>query len=174
MKDAIVKKLGLVLLMCSIAAVLLAGCDGGAGGSATPTAAPAASYPQGRIITADQGGDTLSVIDVATDKVVATVKTGSQPHHVLASPDSKTLWVTLYKENRLQVFDAATLQPLGDVDVGASNDDLAFSPDGTRLYVSLGTSDKVAVVDTAARKLLTTVAVGRTPHGVRVRPDGAE
>jgi YVTN family beta-propeller protein len=167
-----VKKTGLIFAICCGLAVALAGC--GAGGGAPPTGATTASYPQGRIITADQGGDTLSVIDVATDKVVATVPTGSQPHHVLASPDGKTLWVTLYKENRLQVFDAATLQPLADVDVGGANDDLAFSPDGKRLYVSMGAANQVAVVDTAARKLLTTVGVGRTPHGVRVRPDGAE
>lgn len=114
------------------------------------------------------------MIDVATDKVVATVKTGSQPHYVLAGPDGKTLWVTFYKENRLQVFDAATLQPVGDVDVGGANDELAFSPDEARLYVSRGSNDQVAVVDTTARKLLTTVSVGRTPHGVQVRPDGAE
>jgi YVTN family beta-propeller protein len=80
--------------------------------------------------------------------------------------DGKTLWVTLYKENRLQVFDATTLQEVASIDVGAPSDDLTFSPDGSRLYASLGTTDAVAVVDAATRQLVTKVGVGRTPLGV--------
>jgi YVTN family beta-propeller protein len=168
-----VKKL-LPLFALSCLLLLLAGCDAGGGGAATATPAPVASSPRGRIVTANQGADSLSVIDVATDTVIATVKTGSQPHHVVPSLDGKTLWVTLYKENRLQVFDATTLQEVASIDVGAPSDDLTFSPDGSRLYASLGTTDAVAVVDAATRQLVTKVGVGRTPHGVKVRPDGKE
>lgn len=164
--------------LCSFLALgcllLLAACDSGSGGSAATPTPLTTSSPQGRIVIADQGGDALSVIDVATDTLIATVKTGAQPHHVVPSADGKELWVTLYKENRLQVFDSTTLQEVASVDVGASSDDLTFSPDGSRLYASLGSSDTVAVVDAAAHKLLTTIGVGRTPHGVKVRPDGKE
>src|SRR6478672_10682006 len=114
-----------------IAGLALAGCDSGGGGAASPTPAAPAGSPQGRIVTADQGSDSLSVIDVATDKVVATIKTGSQPHHVVPGPDGKTLWATLYKENHLQVFDATTLQQIATVEIGAPSDDLTFSPDGS-------------------------------------------
>ena len=160
-----------LLLAALIVGPLLAGCDQSGSAGSTTGAALAAS-PQGRIAVADQGSDSLSVIDIATDRVIASPKTGSQPHHVVASVDGKELWTSLYKENYLQVFDAVTLQPLATVDVGAPSDDLTFSPDGSRLYVSLGTTDAVAGVDPVARKLITTVGVGHIPHGVRVRPDG--
>jgi len=160
-----------VLLL--LAAPVLAAC-----GDEThePTAAQVSvqtqSTPQGRILTANQASNTVSLIDVATDTAYGTVATGSQPHHVLGTPDGKEFWVTLYGENRLQVFDPVSLKEVASVDVGAPNDDLNFSPDGTRVYVSLGTTDALAVVDVPNRKLLQTVPVGKTPHGVRVTPDG--
>jgi YVTN family beta-propeller protein len=148
---------------------LLAGC-----GEQSASGAADHPTPQGRIFTANQGANSLSAIDVATNAAYATVPTGDSPHHVVASPDAKELWVTLYKANHLQVFDAATLKEIGQVDVGGPSDDLAFAPDGKRLYVSMGQDNQLAVIDTAARKLVTKVGVGQTPHGVKVRPDGKE
>ncbi len=149
----------------------LAACDGGAAGPATPAAH---TNPDGRIMTADQGANTVSVIDVATNSVIGTVPTGASPHHVVGTPDGREFWVTLFKENRMQVFDSATLKEIGSVDLGGSSDDLTFAPDGKRLYASMGQANMVAVIDPVARKLLTKIAVGRIPHGIKVRPDGAE
>src|SRR4051794_27904602 len=86
----------------------LAGC-GDDGESAAKTAEREFQTPQGRVITANQAANNLSLIDVATDRAYATIVTGASPHHVLATPDGKELWVTLYGENRLQVFDPQTL-----------------------------------------------------------------
>lgn len=159
-----------IAILFVISCIVLAAC----GDSGTPTANQQGNAtPDGRIFTANQAANTISVIDVATDQPFGAVATGAQPHHVLGTPDGKEFWVTLYGENRLQVFDAATLKEITSVDVGASNDDLTFSPDGKRLYTSLGKGDAVAVVDVEAKKLLSTVPVGKTPHGVRVTPDGA-
>jgi YVTN family beta-propeller protein len=150
----------------------IAGCGGEREETASEAATRDFQTPQGRIVTANQTANNLSVIDVATDKAYATIVTGQQPHHVLSTPDGRELWTTLYGENRLQVFDAKTLKEVASVDVGASNDDLTFDPSGKRVYVSLGSENSVAVVDVATRKLLGKVKVGKTPHGVKVSPDG--
>ena len=163
------KKLASILLLSCLLPAVLAGCDSGAGGA---TALPAS--PQGRIALVNQDSNTLSVIDVATDAVIATVPIGAQPHHVVVSPSGKELWITLYKENRLQILDAGTLREVGSVALESPSDDLVFSNDGVRLYVSLGTANTVLVVDPAARTILSKLEVGRVPHGVKVRPDGKE
>src|SRR5205823_12808210 len=151
----------LVVLLCG----LLAGCEGSVASSepASKTAIRDFPTPQGRILTANQGANSVTLIDVATDPAYGTVPTGQQPHHVLATPDGKEFWVSLYKENRVQVFDAKTLAEAASVDVGGSNDDLAFDPQGRRLYVSLGQNNSIAVVDVPARKLVQTVKVGTVP-----------
>ena len=154
--------------------MLMAGCEGSVASSepASKSAIRDFPTPQGRILTANQGANSVSLIDVATDTAYGTIPTGQQPHHVLATPDGKEFWVSLYKENRVQVFDAKTLAEVASVDVGGSNDDLAFDPQGRRLYVSLGQNNAIAVVDVAAHKLVQTVKVGSVPHGVKVTPDG--
>jgi YVTN family beta-propeller protein len=164
----------LALSLLMLVGVLASACAPGE--ERQETAAEAAvkqmPTPDGRILTADQASDTISLIDVATNNVYGSVRTGSQPHHVVATPDGKEFWVSLYGENRVQVFDSGNLTEVASVDVKASNDDLAFDPQGKMLYISLGKDDAVAVVDVQARKLVQTVKVGHTPHGVRVTPDG--
>lgn len=168
------KNTSLLVLACAFAIAVLAGCD--MGGASSEPASKAAirdmSSPQGRILTANQGANSVTLIDVATDSAYGTVPTGEQPHHVAATPDGAEFWVTLYKENRLQVFDPKTLQEKASVDVGGSNDDITFDPAGKRAYVSLGAANAVAVVDVASKKLLKTVKVGTVPHGLKVTPDG--
>src|SRR5215217_4095324 len=102
---------------------LLAGC----GGEPAANGVPDHPTPQGRIMTANQGANSLSVIDVATNEAYATVPTGNSPHHVVATPDAKEVWVTLYKDNHVQVFDAATMKEIGQVDLGGPSDDLTFA-----------------------------------------------
>jgi len=164
----------LALLMAVVPAMLMmAACDSGpTQQTAGQAAVQGMPTPDGRILTANQASNTVSIIDVATDTAYGSVGTGSQPHHVVATPDGKQFWVSLYGENRVQAFDASTLKEVGSVDLGAVNDDLTFSPDGKRLYVSLGKNDGLAVVDTENLKLLQTVPVGKVPHGVKVSPDG--
>src|SRR5437667_817277 len=116
-----------IIVSLLVGLVSVAGCDGSASSEpASKAAIRNTTTPQGRILTANQGANSVSVIDVATDTAYGTLPTGEQPHHVVATPDGKEFWVSLYKENRVQVFDAASLAESASVDVGASNDDLAF------------------------------------------------
>ena len=161
-----------VLIMALVPVLLVTACGGARQETAAEVAARTFPTPLGRVLTANQAANTVTLIDVATNTAYASIPTGQQPHHVVATPDGREFWVTLYGENRLQVFDASTLKEVASVDVGASNDDLTFDPEGKMLYVSLGKSDAVAIVDVLARKLVTTVRVGRAPHGVKVTPDG--
>jgi YVTN family beta-propeller protein len=164
------RKTGIITLVALALTLVLSAC----GEPEEPSASQSLPSPDGRILTANQAANTITILDVATDRTFGSVATGQQPHHVAATPDGKEFWVTLYGENRLQVFDSATLKEIASVDVGAVNDDLMFDPQGKRLYVSLGNNNSVAVVDVAARKLLQTVPVGKTPHGLRVTPDGSK
>src|SRR3954454_11756259 len=125
---------GYLIVLLVALSVLLAGC----GGESAANGASNHPTPQGRILTANQGANSLSVIDVATNEAYATVPTGNSPHHVVATPDAKEFWVSLYKDNFVQVFDAATMKEIGRVDIGGPSDDLTFAPDGKRLYVSMG------------------------------------
>ena len=126
----------------------------------------------GQSLHSRRGGSRGSVVDVATNRKLDTIRTGESPHHVAVSPDGAQLWVTQYGEDSVGVFDTATHRSLGSVELGGPSDDLGFSRDGAALYITMGKNDVLAVVDVRARKVLTKIPVGRAPHGVRVGPEG--
>src|SRR5438105_284614 len=71
------------------------GCDSSVASSEPAGNAAIRDYPtpQGRILTANQAANSVSLIDVATDTAYGTVPTGQQPHHVVGTPDGKEFWV---------------------------------------------------------------------------------
>lgn len=48
----------------------------------------------GNVYVANEEANTVSVLDAASFKTVATVPVGKMPHNVQVSPDGKTVWVT--------------------------------------------------------------------------------
>ena len=48
----------------------------------------------GKVSIADQGSDTVTVIDVVLFKKLAIIPVGRSPHNVQVAPDAKRLWVT--------------------------------------------------------------------------------
>jgi YVTN family beta-propeller protein len=105
----------IVFIILTATLLLLLSACGDREESASQTTARELPNPEGRIVTANQNADNLTVIDVATNQPYATIPTGKQPHHVLATPDWSELWVTLYGENRLQIISSETLKEIGSV-----------------------------------------------------------
>ncbi len=167
-------KLRATCLIFIVSTLIFIGCiEKGNQFGGNPQAAQAYS-PEGRAYTADSTSNTISVIDIALQKRIDVIKTGSQPHHLAIRPKSRELWVTLYGADYVQIFDLTNHSYIGKVDVGASSDDISFSSDGQIAYISLGTSNRVAIVDCSSRKLLKTILVGKAPHGIKVNSDGKE
>src|SRR5262245_43272332 len=92
---------------CRAAAILAsAACASGGGGSGAPrgtaapapaatTTAPPAAPPAVRVFVTNEASGDLTVIDAATQAVIATAPLGKRPRGIKASPDRKTLYVAL-------------------------------------------------------------------------------
>src|SRR5687767_4157483 len=63
--------------------------------AAAPTTAPIPPPVAGRLFVTNENGGDISVIDVATQKVVATIPVGKRPRGIRLSPDGTTLFVAL-------------------------------------------------------------------------------
>src|SRR4029450_73312 len=55
--------------------------------------------------TSNEGSGTVSVIDTATDKVVATLKLGEKPRGIALSPDGGRLYLSDQTANALVIVD---------------------------------------------------------------------
>ncbi len=133
--------------------------------SATPATAV-------RAYVTNANGNTVSVIDVATNAVVATVPVGTTPEGVAVTPDGTLVYVTNTLDDTVSVIDAATNTVTATVVVGSRPFGVAVTPNGTRVYVANELSNAVSVISTATNTVTATVLVGLDPRGVALTPDG--
>ncbi|WP_298844259.1 YncE family protein [Clostridium sp.] len=72
--------------------------------------------------------DTVSKIDLATKKVVATIKTGKGSHGVVVSPDNKLVYVTNMYDNTVSVIDNNTNKVTATIKVGKTPNGISYRP----------------------------------------------
>lgn len=165
----------LLSLAVAVAVVLAAGrflavnTDGGNGSRA---GAPSVDPVTGTVWVANEEGGSLSVIDVATNRVVTTVEGIEGPHNVQVSPDGRSVWAVSGHDSVAVMLDAATLGRHGVVPTGGAPAHVVVSPDGRTTYTTNGAEGTVTVIDAAQMKPVATIAVGAGPHGLRPSPDG--
>ena len=128
----------------------------------------------GRIYVSNQVDNTVSVIDGATHKSVATVRVGVSPAGMVVSPDGRFVYLANTGSSTVSVLNtdnntvAKTIAlPRGSRPIG-----VALSPSGRYLYTADGGADRVSVLDTRRERVVTSVRVGTQPLGVAVAPDG--
>ncbi|MCA1683554.1 MAG: hypothetical protein LC708_00240, partial [Actinobacteria bacterium] len=125
-----------------------------------------------RVYVANEGSDAVSVIDTATNAVVATVPM-SQPHDVRVTPDGREVWVARSNAANVSIIDTATNTVVGTVMMDMPNFGVAFSPDGSRAYVT-GGFDALVVWNVATRDFIGGARVEHSPRAVEVLPNGAK
>jgi len=117
----------------------------------------------------------VSVIDLATNTVVATIPVGFAPYGVSVSPDGSRVYVT-NRENSggtVSVLDAATNTVIATVPVGFNPTGVAVSPDGSLVLVVNNGSASISVLDAATNTVTATIPTPIVqPMGVTFHPDG--
>ena len=120
----------------------------------------------------NQNSNNVSVIDIATNTVVATVAVGTNPEGVAVNPVDARVYVANFNSNNVSVIDTASNTVVDTVVVGTGPLGVAVNPAGTRVYVTNYNSSNVSVIDTTTNTVVATLAVGVLPWGVAVNPDG--
>ncbi|WP_030313729.1 beta-N-acetylglucosaminidase domain-containing protein [Streptomyces sp. NRRL B-3229] len=121
---------------------------------------------------ANQGSNTVSVIDVPSGTVTATVAVGKVPAGLALTPDGTTLWVANYTDGTVQSIDTATLRTGTPIPVGDGPENMAITPDGRTLYVADLHDNTVTPVDLTAATAGKAIPVGPSPFNVVAAPDG--
>jgi YVTN family beta-propeller protein len=162
------------LVVATIAVVLSAGETAGAQSTDRPT---------GTLIVSNMNDNTASVIDAATDRVLATLPTGEGPHEVAASHDGRWAIVSNYgvrgkPGNTITVIDvgARTVARTIDLHDFQRPHGSKFLPGDTLFAVTSEVSKAVLLVDFRTGAVVRTIPTnGRTSHmlGVSARGDRA-
>jgi YVTN family beta-propeller protein len=159
------------------------------GTAALATSKPAVSGY--RVLVTNEQAGTLSVLDGATRKLVATVPLGKRPRGLKLSPDGKLLYVALSGSpiagpgvdasklpppdkgaDGIGVLDLASMKLLRVLRGVSDPEQLAVSADGKRLFIASEDTGRAIVLDAVTGRQLASLDVGGEPEGVTLSPDG--
>ncbi|MDP1699020.1 MAG: beta-propeller fold lactonase family protein [Xanthomonadaceae bacterium] len=116
--------------------------------------------------------NTVSVIDTASNAVVATIPVGSNPRGVAVNPGGGFAYVTNVDSNTVTAINTTDNSVAATVPVGSSPQCVAVNAAGTLVYVANSGSSNVSVIDAISNTVVATVPVGVNPCGIAVDPTG--
>ncbi|MBK8813803.1 MAG: hypothetical protein IPN69_24155 [Acidobacteria bacterium] len=127
----------------------------------------------GKAYVPNGGGGTVSVIDVATSAVDATITAGTGYGFVAIKNDGSKAYVSGAALSKISVIDTSANTLLTEFTLPGATHGLAVNLAGTRLYVAQESGNSVWVLDADSGALLATVPIGVNPFGVAITPDGS-
>ena len=126
-------------------------------------ACAATAAAQNLLYVGNSRGDDISIVDLASMKVVGDIKLGDRIHGVTVQPDGKRLFVTVESDHTLRIIDTATRQVIGTVKVSGRPNQVAVTPDGKYAVVPIRDGDKVDIVDVAKQEVVKSLPI-KEPH----------
>jgi YVTN family beta-propeller protein len=123
-----------------------------------------------QLFVSNWGEKTVSVVDVASEKVIKTIPVGFNPNDMLLTADGR-LFVACSNENTVYVIDTKTLEVMQVISTalypkapeGSTPNSLALDAKRKLLFVANADNNDVAVVDVHKRE--TSQVVGFIPAG---------
>ena len=116
------------------------------------------------LYVANSLGDDVSVLDPATQKLVATIKVGSLVHGVCAPADGRKAFVTIESTHLLQIVDTKTNTVTGTIPLPGQPNECAATSDGHYVAVPLlAPANAIVIYDMTTRALVKTLPI-RKPH----------
>src|SRR6202162_826831 len=86
-----------------------------------------------RIIQTNSAGDTVSIIDPATNKVVGTITGIEVNHGAAAAPDGSRYYISNDAESTLDVVDGKTFRVTNKIPLSGHPNNIAAGKDGRRV-----------------------------------------
>jgi YVTN family beta-propeller protein len=119
-------------------------------------------------------GRTLTVIDIASQKVVNSIDFGHgvRPHCPLIGPKDGLLYVTTELNQTVTLIDPKTLKIVGYIPTGQPESHmLTLSHDGKRGYTANVGPGTVSVLDIPGRKVLKIIPISANTQRIGISPD---
>jgi len=126
--------------------------------------------PDGRELwSAAAEGGTVSIIDLATKKLVQTLDARvPRANRLKFTPDGKYVFVSMLVSDggNVAIFDVATRREVKRLGLGRGAGGILMQPDGSRAYVSCSPDNYVAVIDLKTLKEVGRINTDRGPDGL--------
>jgi YVTN family beta-propeller protein len=146
-----------------------------------------------RAYVSNEDSESVSVLDIQKDEVIATIPVGKRPRGLKLNRDGSLLYVAVsglpkcppsvpdeecaklkrdVQADGIATIDTATLKLTRVLKSGSDPEQFDLSRDGKRLYISNEDAAQASVLDTTSGAIVATIPTGHEPEGVRVAPNG--
>jgi YVTN family beta-propeller protein len=126
-----------------------------------------------RVYVTNSAGDSIHVIDPATNKVVQEIKGIEAAHGIGFAPDGSRVYVSDEADSTLDVFDRASGKLIKKVPLSDHPNNIAVTKDGGRVVVGIARDPgALDIIDTASLTRTKSIPVHGRLHNVYVTPDG--
>jgi YVTN family beta-propeller protein len=113
----------------------------------------------------------LTVISIASQKVVKTIKIGRYPRGIAVSNDSKFAYVAEMGGNQIHAINLEDFSKTY-IPIGSNPRAIVLSPDNSMMYVTMNLSGKVASWDLINNKAGKSVKTGKAARSLAISSDG--
>jgi YVTN family beta-propeller protein len=126
-----------------------------------------------RIYVTNSAGDSIHVVDPATNKVIQEIPAGEAAHGIVPAPDGSRIYVSNEADTTLDVFDRASGSLIKKVPLSNRPNNIAVSKNGDRILVGIARGHgAVDVIDAKTLTLTKSILVNGRLHNIYVTPDG--
>jgi YVTN family beta-propeller protein len=124
--------------------------------------------PDGRELwTANAQDGTISIVNIADKKVVATLDANiNSANRLKFTPDGKYALISLLGGSDLVIYDVASRKEFKRVKLGHGAAGILMDPSGTRAFIGCTADNYVAVVDLKTWQVTSHIDVGGEPDGL--------
>lgn len=122
----------------------------------------------------DRSADGIGVFDVAENKLIKLIKSGTDPEEFALSKDGSLLYVSNEDAALTSIVEIATEKILKSLPVAGEPEGVTLTPDGAFVYVTSEEEGSIFVIDTAKAEVLKHFEVGPRPRSVAFLPDGSK
>jgi YVTN family beta-propeller protein len=132
-----------------------------------------ASAASSLILISNSAGDSVHLVDSATNKVVKEFPVGEAAHGIAPAPDGSRIYVSNESETTLDVFDRATGALIKKVPLSNRPNNIAVTKNGDRILVGIARGHgAVDVIDAKTLERTKSILVNGRLHNIYVTPDG--
>jgi len=121
----------------------------------------------------NQGSQTVSVVDLESWTVTATIAVPGKPAGISLSPVRPEFYVTAPDAHDIAVIDQASKTVIRRIQTGGGPVGIAAHPTSGLIYVADWYTHQIAVADPQTGAVLSRIDVGQSPSGVAITPDGS-
>ena len=160
------------LATSALLALLIANQNAFAQTASSVASTPPTNQPKLAVIL-NSGAASVSLIDMNTREVVKTIPVGKEPHHLMITPDQKTLLIANAAGNDVVLMNPSTGELTGKIPNIIDPYQIGYSPNHKWFVANGNRLDRVDIyaADGANLKLAKAVKLGKTPSHIAFTSD---